>query len=153
MYTASKLPDKKFIFWEGYCPTHMKILPQHIEKARQQHPGALVMVHPECRPESIAVADAVLSTSGMEIFARESKATEFIVGTEAGMVYRLAKDNPRKKFYPANEMAVCPNMKLTTLEKIIWSLEDMKTQVKVPKEIADKARGCIEKMLKVGRKD
>ncbi len=152
-YTSTQVPDKKFILWEGFCPTHVMILPQHIEKAKKEHPRAKVMVHPECRPETIAQADEVLSTGGMVKYAKESEAKEIIVGTEVGMIYRLQKENPGKKFYAASDRAICPNMKMTTLEKVLWSLEDLKTEVKVPQDIAKKAKTAIEKMLEIGRQD
>jgi quinolinate synthase len=148
-YVSTKLKDKKFILWNGYCPTHAKILPQHIQAAKQKHPDAKVMVHPECRAETIAEADETLSTSGMLKYAKESSAKEFIVATEIGIIYSLKKANPAKNFYPALDQAVCPNMKMTNLEKVLWSLEELKTEVKVSKEIADKARIAIERMLSV----
>lgn len=153
LYTASLVKDKKFIFWEGYCPTHMRILPKDIEITKKAHPTALVFVHPECRPEVTALADQVLSTGGMLKHANESAAKEFIIGTEVGLLHRLKKENPGKSFYPATERSVCPNMKLTTLEKIRWALEDMQEKIEVPKNVADKARTAIEKMLKIGRSD
>ena len=153
MYTQSKVPDKKLIFFEGYCPIHVGILAEHVQKAKAEHPQALVIVHPECRPEVIALADAVVSTAGMVKFVKESKASEFIIGTETGIIYRLQEENPGKKFYPASELAVCPNMKLTTLEKVLWSLEDLKTEIKVPEEIAQRAKRAIERMLGIGRQD
>lgn len=152
-YTETKVPDKNFILWEGYCPTHMRILPSHLYAAKRAHPEALILVHPECKPETIALADSVLSTGGMLKYAKESKAFEFIIGTEIGIIRTLEKNNPNKRFYPATEQAVCPNMKLTTLEKVLWSLEDLKTEVKVPKQIADRARLAICKMLAIGRQD
>jgi quinolinate synthase len=100
-----------------------------------------------------ALSDAVLSTGGMLRYVKESAADEFIIGTETGILYSLRKQNPGKTFYPASEQAVCPNMKLTTPEKILWSLEDMATVVAVPEEIAGRARRAIERMLKVGRQD
>lgn len=152
-YISTKVKDKKFILWQGFCPTHAKILPQHITAVKEQHPNAKVMVHPECRPETIALSDEVLSTGGMLKFAKESDAKEIIVGTEIGIIHRLQKDNPDKKFYPAYDQAICPNMKMTNLEKVLWSLEDLETEVKVPKAIADKARVAIERMLKIGQRD
>ena len=153
LYTATKVKNKKFVFWQGYCPIHVKILPKHIIKQKEEHPQAEVMVHPECTPEVIALADKVFSTSGMVKYAKESKATELIVGTEIGILYRLRKENPNKKFYPATELAVCSNMKKTNLDKILWSLEDLKTEITVPKQIADRARSAIEKMMAIGRQD
>jgi len=152
-YASTQVKGKKFVLWEGYCPIHVSILPQHLEAARRKYPGAVVMVHPECRPESITLADEVLSTGGMLQYVKQSKAKEFIVGTEVGMLYPLQKQNPDKKFYPAMEQAICPNMKLTTLEKVLWALEDLKTEVVVEKSIADRTRTAIEKMLAIGRQD
>ena len=144
---VSKKTGKRLISWEGYCPTHVKILPEDIIKQIRQHPGAKVMVHPECRPEVTELADEVLSTGKMCAYAKKSAAKEFIVGTEVGMIYRLAQDNPDKKFYPATERATCPNMKRTTLEKVLWALEENKTEVRVSDEIRRKARRAIDKMV------
>ncbi len=152
-FTQSKLPDKELILHDGYCPTHAYIMPEHIKKAKKEHPQALVLVHPECRPEVTALADAVLSTGGMLNYVKTAAADEFIIGTETGILYSLKKENPEKSFYPASDRAVCPNMKKTTLEKVLWSLEDMATLVEVPEEIAGRARRAIERMLKIGRGD
>jgi quinolinate synthase len=146
---ASRKTNKRLISWEGYCPTHVKILPEDIIKKVRQHPGAKVMVHPECRPEVVELADEVLSTGKMCAFAKKSSAREFIVGTEAGMIHRLQKDNPDKKFYPASENAVCPNMKRTTLEKVLWSLEENKTVVSVSDDVRRRARRAIDKMVEL----
>jgi quinolinate synthase len=153
MFVQSKLPEKQLILFNGYCPTHAKILPEHIAQAKAAHPGAPVIVHPECRPETIAAADAALSTEGMIKYVKESPAMEFLIGTETNLLYRLRQENPGKKFYPVTALAVCPNMMLTTLEKVLWSLEDMKTEVKVAPEIAAQARTAIERMLTIGRQD
>jgi quinolinate synthase len=153
MFVQSKVPEKKLVLFDGYCPTHAKILPEHIAKAKAAHPGAPVIVHPECRPETIAAADTALSTEGMIRYVKVSPAREFLVGTETGMIYRLQKEAPGKKFYPVTELAVCPNMKLTTLEKVLWSLEDLQTIVNVPADIAKKAKTAIDRMLQVGRQD
>ncbi len=152
-YTSTLVKDKKFILWQGFCSIHVRILPQHIQAAKEKYPQAKVLVHPECRPETIALADEVLSTGGMIKYAKESGAKEIIIGTETGIIYRLKKENPGKNFYPATELAVCPNMKKTNLEKVLWSLEDLKTEVVVPEQIADKARSAIEKMMEIGRQD
>ena len=142
---------REFITWPGFCPTHAKILPEHIEAARALHPGAVVMVHPECRPEVAAIADIVVSTGGMSRFAKETPAKEIIVGTEPGIIHRLKKEAPDKIFHPISDMVVCPNMKKTTVEKILWALEDMTPQIEVPEEIAARARRCIQAMLDIGR--
>ena len=107
------------------------------------------MVHPECTADVIAQADVALSTGGMIKYAKETDAKEFIVGTEIGLLYTLGKDNPDKKFYPATRLSDCPNMKLNTLEKILWSLEDMVYQVTVPEDIRVKAWNAIDKMLEI----
>jgi quinolinate synthase len=146
---VSKQLKRPLILAKGYCPTHQRILPEHIERSRKEHPRAKVIVHPECTAEVIALADAVGSTSQILKYCRESTASEFIIGTEVGILHRLAKETPGKNFYAASPLSDCPNMKLTTVEKIIWSLEDMETRITVEPEIAAKARLAIERMLKV----
>jgi len=151
-YVAGKT-NKEIIFWEGYCPVHIKILADDILKAKEQHPEAEVIVHPECTPDVIALADKVLSTTGMCHYAKEAKSKEIIVGTEVGIIHRLQKENPDKKFYAASELAICPNMKLNNLEKVLWALEDMKYEVEVEEKIRIKAREAIDKMLQFSRVD
>ena len=141
--------NRDLILWDGYCPVHAKILPEDITRQRKAHPKAKVIVHPECTPQVIKLADEVLSTSGMCKYARLSGASEIIVGTEKGMLYRLCKENPRKNFYPLSERAICPNMKLTTLEKALWCLEDIKYEVKVPEDIRIRASRAVDRMLEV----
>jgi len=149
-YVSTKT-DKKMILWPGYCPTHVRIQPEHITKLRQEYPQAKVVVHPECKPEVIALADEVLSTGGMIRFAKRQEVEEMIVGTEIGMIHRLRKENPGKRFIPVSEQAVCPNMKLITLEKVLWSLEEMAPEVKVPEKTRLKAKAAVDKMLEIGR--
>jgi len=146
---VSTRTDKEMYFWPGYCPTHMKILPKHIADLRQVYPQATVVVHPECRPEVIALADEVLSTGGMCRYASREDVSQIIVGTELGIIHRLKKENPGKEFIPASKGAVCPNMKLITLEKVLWSLEEMTPQVRVPENIRLKARAAVDRMLSV----
>ncbi len=148
MYTASKT-GKNMMFWQGYCPTHMKIMADDIVALKKQHPKAETLVHPECRPEVIAEADLALSTGGILKRARESEAREFIIGTEIGILYPLRKENPHKVFYPASKKAVCPNMKSITLEKVLWSLEGMEHQIAVPPEIREKAVRAVNRMLEL----
>lgn len=140
---------RNFIIWEGYCPTHARIMPENILQAREAHPQAKVLAHPECRPELTALADIVTSTEGMCKYAKNSMETEFIIGTEIGIIHRLKKENPAKSFYPVSDKAVCPNMKRTNLEKVLWSLQDMAHEVTVPQDTMDKARRAIERMLKI----
>ncbi len=149
-YVSTKT-DKKMILWPGFCPTHIRIKPQDITRLRLEYPQAKVVVHPECKLEVIALADEVLSTSGMCRFAQTTDAKEIIVGTEIGIIHRLRKENPHKRFIAVSEQAVCPNMKLITLEKILWSLDDMTPQVKVPEEICLKAKTAVDRMLEIGR--
>jgi quinolinate synthase len=144
---VSKRTGKVLIAWDGYCPTHVKIMPEDIINSIRKHPKAKVIVHPECRPEVIALADEALSTGKTCKYVKESPAKEFIIGTEVGMLYRLSKDNPQKRFFAASEHAVCPNMKRTTLEKVLWSLEELKEEVKVAEDIRLRAKKAIDRML------
>jgi len=143
------LLNREYVLWPGYCPTHAAITVGAIEAARSRHPGAPVMVHPECAKDVRAAADQRLSTGGMCRFARESDAKEFIVGTEIGILHRLRKENPDKAFYPVSERIVCPNMKKTTMENLAESLREMKTEVAVPDEIAARANHAIDAMLAI----
>jgi len=146
---VSTQTNRKLIPWNGYCPSHIKILPEDILKQKNAHPEAKVIVHPECTPPVIQLANEVLSTSGMCKYSRLSDANEIIIGTEIGLLYRLRKENLGKKFYPASEKAICPNMKLITLEKILWSLEDMKYEVKVHRDIRVRAMRAVDRMIEV----
>ncbi|MBN2463582.1 MAG: quinolinate synthase NadA [Dehalococcoidia bacterium] len=148
---VSTRTDKKMVLWPGFCPTHARILTEHIIQLRQEYPEAKVVVHPECKPGVIALADEVLSTSGMIKFAGREDVQQVIVGTEVGIIYRLRKENPGKKFIPVSEQAICPNMKLITLEKVLRSLEEMSPEVKVPEKIRLKAKKAVDRMLSVGR--
>jgi quinolinate synthase len=149
-YVSTKT-TKKVILWPGFCPTHARILPEHITKLKQEYPQAKVVVHPECTPAVIALADEVLSTSGMIQFAKREDVRQMIVGTEIGIIHRLRKENPGKQFIPVSEQAICPNMKLITLEKVLWSLEEMAPVVKVPERIRLRAKKAVDRMLAVGR--
>ncbi len=149
-YISTKT-NKKISLWPGFCPTHVRIQPQHLTELRQEYPQAKVVVHPECRPEVIALADEILSTGGLCRYANRSEVKEIIVGTEIGIIHRLRKENPGKKFIPASEQAVCPRMKLITLENILWSLQEMSPQVKVPEEIRIRAKRAVDRMLMIGR--
>ena len=148
-YVSTKT-DKRMSLWPGFCPTHMRIQPQDIVRLKKEHPQAKVVVHPECRPEVIALADEVLSTGGMCRFAQKTEAEEIIVGTEIGIIHRLRKENADKRFIPVSEQAICPRMKLITLESILCSLEDMAPEVKVPEDIRLRAKAAVDKMLQEG---
>ena len=145
----SGLLGRTYELWPGYCPTHARLSAQAIEAARAAHPGAVVLVHPECAKDVRDAADHALSTGGMCKFARESAAQEIVVGTEVGILHRLRKENPGKAFHPVNERMVCPNMKKTTLENLFETLKDGTNEVVVPADVADRARTAIERMLAI----
>jgi len=140
---------RQMILWPGYCSTHVRILPADVESARQAHPNAVVLAHPECNPDVRALADELLSTGGMLKFARTSGADEFIIATEKGIIHSLKKQHPDKQFHPVTEKAVCPNMKKISLEKVVWALEDMQYKITVPEPICSKARRSLDRMLQV----
>lgn len=149
-YIASQT-GREMILWPGYCPTHARIRPQDILRQKEEHPQAKVLAHPECRPEVTALADEVLSTGGMIRYAREGGAKEMIVATELGIIHRLRKENPGKRFFHASEQAVCPRMKLITLERALWSLQEMAPVVKVPEAIRIRAKVAVDRMLEISR--
>lgn len=143
------LLGRKYILWPGYCPTHAALSAKAISDARAAHPGAPVLVHPECARDVREAADERLSTGGMCRYARESAAKEILVGTEVGILHRLRQENPDKAFYPVNDRLVCPNMKKTTLENLAESLREMQHKVVVPEDIAVRARRAVEAMLAI----
>jgi quinolinate synthase len=145
-YVSSCL-DREMMYWEGYCPTHHRILAEQIVKMKSEHPAAEVVVHPECTPDVIALADHVASTTGILKYVNSSNSKEFAIGTEIGILHRMKKENPDKTFMPVTPLSDCPNMKLNTLEKLLWSLEDIQFVVTVPEEIAVEARKAIQRML------
>jgi len=147
-YAGSK-SEKQIEFWNGFCPIHDGLTREEVLKAKEKYPDALFMAHPECRPEVLDLADAVLSTSGMLRFARESDNESFIVGTEVGLLYPLRKGNPDKKFYPVSKRMVCPDMKLTRLIDILNALKKMEHEVKVPENIRTKAIKAVKQMLAI----
>lgn len=148
-FVAEKL-NRKIVLYNGFCPTHERIRDVDVIAMKQKYPGAVVMAHPECSKPVRDLADELLSTGQMCHYAQASEKTEFIVATELGINYRLRNENPGKKFYPVNpDRAVCPNMKKITLEKVLWSLQGMKERVTVPADIAERAVGCIQRMLEI----
>jgi len=146
---VSKFTDKKMIIWEGYCNTHDMLTVKDVEEMRAQYPNAQFVVHPECRPEVVKLADFVGSTTGIIKYCKESSHKEFIVGTEDGTGYQLRKDSPDKVFHFASKFLVCPNMKVNNLKKLVKCLETMQPQIYVPPQIADQARLSLERMLQV----
>jgi len=144
---VTEITGKEMILWQGFCPTHVRILPDHILEQKRLHPDAVVVSHPECSRAVRHLSDQVLSTEGMCRFVKHSDVREVIVATELGILHRMKKENPGKVFYPASEHAICPNMKKINLEKILWALEDMAHEVAVPRDISIRARACIDRML------
>lgn len=141
--------NKKIIPWPGYCITHHRVSVDDVLRARKAHPDAAIIVHPECRPEVVELADQALGTGGMISFSRQTEKEKIIVGTEMGMIHRLKKECPGKQFYLLSQGLICPNMKYTTLEKVVNSLERMEHRVTVPPEIREKAVRALQRMLAV----
>ena len=148
---VARFSDKTFHFWEGFCPTHERLKADDALRLKAEYPDALFICHPECRPEVSALADHVCSTSGMYDFCRKSTAMRFIIGTEAGILYRLRRENPDKEFILASPGLICPNMKLASLEDILDSLKSMMPVVKVPEEIRVLAKKALDRMLAIPR--
>ncbi|MGB6010442.1 MAG: quinolinate synthase NadA [Desulfobacterales bacterium] len=146
LYAASQT-KKKIHTWDGYCPTHDRLKPEDVNHARRTYPDAVFMAHPECRPEVLELADVIRSTSGMIRYAKESKFSIFIVGTEVGLLYPLKKANPDKLFYPASSKMLCKNMKKISLEDVVRSLELMEGEVKVPENVRQPAFKAVQKMI------
>ncbi|PNX45277.1 MAG: quinolinate synthase [Thermoplasmata archaeon M11B2D] len=152
LYIQRFVPEKNMILWPGICSTHHNIRKEDILDLKNKHPYAEVVVHPECRPEVIDIADHVHSTNGMVQYTKQAEADEFIIGTEKDMCYRLKKENPTKMFYPVRE-AICPSMKRVTVQKILKSLETLEPRIKLPQEIMDNARRPLQRMMDMGRGD
>jgi quinolinate synthase len=146
-YIAGQLTEKEFHFWPGYCPTHMVFSKEDLLKLKKQYPDARIVAHPECRLDVQEIADRICSTSQMIRYAQETDSSEFIICTELGMLHRLKKENPAKRFIPGSPNAICPNMKLTTVEKILWSLERKEFKIEVEEKTRLQALKSIERML------
>ena len=148
---VARFTTKTFHFWEGFCPTHERLKAETVLRLKAEQPDALFVCHPECAPEVVALADHVCSTSGMYTWCRASSARRFIIGTEAGILYRLRQENPDKEFILASPALICPNMKLTSLEDIILSLQNISPVVKVSDEVRVPAKRALDRMLAVPR--
>jgi quinolinate synthase len=148
-YLQKLLPEKEIVLWKGVCPTHHRLRADQVLEQKRLHPAAKFIAHPECRLEVIELADAVRSTTGFLRYAKESEATEFIVGTETGLIPRLEAENPGKRFFAASEEMVCPNMKMTNLEDVLEVLEKENNEILVPDEIRVRAVRSLERMLKI----
>jgi len=150
-WVAQFVPEKEFIFWEGFCPTHERMTVEAVLQKKAEHPDALFICHPESAPEVTALADHACSTSGMYDYCRTSPATRFIIGTEAGILYKLRLENPGKEFILASPALFCPNMKLTSLEDVLISLQTLSPVVSVPEDIRLRAKSALDRMLAVPR--
>jgi quinolinate synthase len=143
---VARFTNKEILPWNGFCPTHERLRLEDITGKKHQYPEAKVLVHPECRPEVVDMADKALSTSGIIKFCNEDSAEVFIIGTEEGILHRLKKENPEKKFVLASDKLVCPNMKLTSLEDVFDALIDMKNEIHVTEAVAKRAKQALEMM-------
>lgn len=149
-YVQSQLPHIKVTCWEGFCPTHLRMNPEDVIKLKKEYPDAEILVHPECDDPMKAMADFIGSTTAIVKHAKDSRAKTFIVCTEDGVSQRLSQDCPEKTFFtPTRASAVCPNMKLTRLENVYKSLLGNNTPMEIPAEIAEKARQCIDSMMRI----
>ena len=148
-WVQKKLPEVEVISYPGYCPTHLRISPDDIIKAKEKYENALVLVHPECRPEVVDLADFVGSTTQIFDYAKKTSNKEYIICTEKGVVDRLERDYKDKKFYLVNDRIVCHNMKQNSLEDILNSLENEEHEVSVNAEISKLALNSINKMISI----
>jgi quinolinate synthase len=149
-WVARSLPEVTVDLWDGWCPTHDEVTVEQVLSAREAHPEALVMAHPECRPSVVDLADAVLSTSQMLAFAAGSPAGEFIVVTESGLIHGLEKAAPGKRFFELSPRMLCPNMQVTTLAKVRDCLAEMTGEVIVRPDVSERALAAVEKMIAIG---
>ena len=148
-YVQTQVPEKKIVLWEGFCPTHIRVQEEDIIKTKTLHPKTEVIAHPECNPEVLSRSDHICSTGGMFTYVKKSSSKEFIIATESGMLYKLQKDNPDKKFYLPTPNLVCANMKLITLGWVAHSLEKLTYEIKVAPDVREKAKMALERMLAV----
>ncbi len=150
-YIADQLPEKHFIFNDGFCHVHHSLTAEEVAEAKAEHPEALLCVHPECKPSVTALADYVGSTSGIISYVGASDAKEFLIATEVGVMYELKKNNPDKTFYAISPQQVCPNMKKITMEKLLAALEDEQPEVILSEELMENAKAPMIKMLELAK--
>ncbi len=146
---VQRFTKKKIILWKGFCPTHEKFSPEDLIAIREKNPGALVMVHPECRPEVIDMADEVLSTGQMVKFVQKTGARKIIVGTEIGMIHKLKSVAPHIEYIPASDSFICPNMKKINLSVLLRGIREEQTVVTVDPDVRDRARKALDRMLEL----
>ena len=148
-YVAKMVPEKNIILWEGYCITHHRVKADEVLRAKELHPDAVLLVHPECKPEITELADYVGSTKQIIDFAKNSDNDKFIIGTEMGVLYQLKKDNPSKTFYLMSNGLICPNMKKTSLQSVHDALAFKRYNITLSDDIINRASHCLNKMLEV----
>ncbi len=149
-YISKMVPEKNIILWEGFCITHHRIKTEEVEKIKELHPDAVVLVHPECRPEIVDMADFTGSTKQIIEYASKSDKRKFIIGTEMGVMHKLKKYNPDKEFYLMSPGLICPNMKKNSLKSVYYALKEMRYKIEISKEIRLKAKRSLDRMLNVG---
>ena len=148
-FVAKQVPEKEIILYNGYCVTHKRVTVQDLEATKNAMPNTLVLVHPECTPEVVERADFAGSTAQIIDFVKKSDANNFIIGTEQGILHKLQKDNPNKRFYILSPKLICPNMKKTTLKELLTSLEDMVFEIKLDSNLISQAHKSLERMLQI----
>jgi quinolinate synthase len=146
-FVARQVPEKTVRLWPGYCSTHHRITAAEVRRVKELHPQAPLLVHPECREEVVALADFVGSTAQIIQYVRDSSQSSFIIGTEMGVLYSLRTENPAKTFYLLSQGLICPDMKLTTVAKVLATLRNLSPAITVPPEIAGPARRALDRML------
>jgi len=151
-WVEKQLKNVKVTTFNGFCPTHLRLRPEDVEKARKDHPKAKILAHPECHSAVSSLADFVGSTKDIMNYVKTSSEKEFVIATEKGVFDRLKRDYPQKTFYLINNNLVCKNMKWNTLEDILHSLENEEHEITLDKNIIDKAAACIEKMFEITKK-
>lgn len=151
-YAASQIPEKQFIFHDGFCHVHKSITRENVQRAKELHPNALVLAHPECSMDVLEIADFVGSTAQIIDYAARSGKDVFIICTEIGIFYELQQKNPDKKFYSVGHRQFCPNMKKISLDKVLYQLQNMDNSVELDESIMERARRPLEKMLELGGK-
>lgn len=150
-YIGSKLPEKNFIYNDGFCHVHTSITADNVKKAKEAHPDAEILVHPECTMDVAELADYVGSTSGIIDYATASDADKFIICTEMGVLYELKQKSPKKTFYSVGHRQFCPNMKRITLENVRDTLRDMKNQVELDETLRLDAKKALDEMLRIAQ--
>ena len=149
-YIASRVPEKTIHLWPGYCRTHHRVTPEEVLRVKELHPEAEILIHPECRPEVVALADFVGSTTQIIKQVSRSTADSFVIGTEMGIIHGLTKKYPQKKFYLLSPGLICPNMKKITLQDVLHSLKNLQPVITVPEPVRSQAYKALDRMLQIG---